>query len=141
MAAVVRVPSKDCKCAIDLFREHEPRQFMRKCHGAEGEEQIGLLARLFRPSIRWSDGEVQMMGSRVALTPNPGSQFLRRHAASARIEQDEFGGHASGFLEGFVERGFARELFLIDGCIVGQTRSEFLECIVEQACLPARANC
>jgi hypothetical protein len=44
MTAVVWVPRKDCKCAIELFGEHDPGQLMRKGHGAEGEQQVGALA-------------------------------------------------------------------------------------------------
>jgi hypothetical protein len=44
VTAVVRMPSKDCKCAIELFGEHDPGQLMGKGHGAEGEQQIGAVA-------------------------------------------------------------------------------------------------
>src|SRR6201996_9428593 len=99
MAAVVGMPSKDCKCAIELFGEHDPGQLMGKGHGAEGEQQVGAVAGFLRPAVGRPDGEVQVLGAGVAFPSDPGSELFGGHGAAASIEPEEPGGCASGFLK------------------------------------------
>ena len=140
MTTVVWVPRKDCKCAIELFGEHDPGQLMGKGHGAKGEQQVGAVAGGLRPAIGRPDSEVQVLGAGVPLPPDPGSELFGGHGAAPCVEQNESGGRASGFLKRFPERGFAGELILIHGCVMPEARGEFCEGVFEQARLLARCD-
>jgi hypothetical protein len=63
------MPSKDCKCPVDLFAEHNPGQFMRQGHRSEGEKHSRLRPFPVGPAIRWPDSENHARLSLVALPP------------------------------------------------------------------------
>src|ERR1700751_1441223 len=101
---VVRVSSKDCKCPVDLFAEHDSRQFVGQSHGSEGKKQGGKGAIFVRPSVRWADDEDDALAAIVLLPPEPASQLFGGKLPAARVEHHE-GGRCprSLFVEHFKE--------------------------------------
>ena len=39
---VIRMPSKYCKCPVDLFGQYQARQFVGQCHRPQGEDGLCL---------------------------------------------------------------------------------------------------
>ena len=92
VTAVVWVPSEDCKCAIELFGEHDRGPARAARSWAQGEQQVGACRVLLRPSIGGADGEVQMLRAGVALAPDPRGELLGGHGASAASSRMSFAG-------------------------------------------------
>jgi hypothetical protein len=88
---MVGVASHDCKCAVDLFGEDDPGQFMRQRHGAEGKQQVGGGSRVRRPAACRADGEDDGLPARVPLALEPGGEVFGGVGFAPGIEKNEQG--------------------------------------------------
>ena len=102
------MPSKDCKCPVDLFAEDDPRELVRQSHGAKGEKRACLSALFVRPAIGGPDGEDDSLAAFIALTAQPPSQFFRRKLSAARIEKNKCRNGARALLVERIEEGLTR---------------------------------
>ena len=89
MTGVIRMPSKDCKCTVDLFAEDDAGELVRQDHGAEGKKQTGLRALLVRPAVGGADGEDDPLAAFIALAAEPSRKLLGRELTAAGIEENQ----------------------------------------------------
>jgi hypothetical protein len=52
---VVRMPSKYCKCPVELFGQHQASEFVGQRHWTQRQHRLGLPP--IRPAIRRPNGE------------------------------------------------------------------------------------
>jgi len=57
VTGVVRMPSKYCKCPIDLFGQHQASEFVGQRHWPQRQHRLRLPGRTLRPTIRRPNGE------------------------------------------------------------------------------------
>lgn len=57
MSEMIGMIFQDGKRPINLLEQHHPRQFVRKCHPAQGDHRSGLPAGLFSKAVRSADCE------------------------------------------------------------------------------------
>lgn len=91
MASVIGMPSKDRRGAIELFREHKPRQSMGQRERSKREKQRGPQTRRIRPAARRTDGEDRVLHSSLAVGAKSCGEGLRVHLFPAAIEKNELG--------------------------------------------------
>src|SRR5579872_3991681 len=87
MAGVIRMSCEDCKCAIDLFGEHEAGKRVRKGELTERQQQPGALSRFFRPSVCRSDRKDYQLRTLITLAAQPFCKCFRGHLAAAAIQE------------------------------------------------------
>ena len=71
VAAVVRVPSQNCKCPIDLFGQYQPGERVGQRERSQREQQSGSFTGRIRPSVRRTDGKGNVLRALVAANPQP----------------------------------------------------------------------
>lgn len=93
---VIPAPGQYAVCAVELFNEHQLRQFMRERHAAQrnGIELLG--SQRIGETVRTTNDECHCLAT-VAVEPKPTCELRGIHFSSAFIEQHHL---AFGFFNG-----------------------------------------
>src|SRR5438309_6597630 len=89
MTCEVRVPSKDCKRAIHLFREHDARKLVRKCDPAETQQFISAGLCRFAPSIGAADREHRVLCAVILRIAQQARDLFGTTQLAAAVEQHQ----------------------------------------------------
>lgn len=73
---MIGVSGKDRGCAVQLFRQHGPRQQVRPCRFAECEEKVGAAPVRLAMTIRGTQNEAAFAHPVVAPPPECFGQLL-----------------------------------------------------------------
>src|SRR5947209_8248121 len=98
MTCVIRVPSKDCKCAIHLFREHCARQLVRKCDPAETQRFVRPGSCGLAPSISAADREHHVLYAVILRIAQQARDLFRTAHLPSAVEQHQHGLRPAGEL-------------------------------------------
>lgn len=79
---------ENCKRPIDLLRDNQPCNAMRQSHRTKREQKRSSVARCFRPAVRRTNREQNMLHALISSRPNPFRQLLRGHLTTAAVEQN-----------------------------------------------------
>src|SRR5258708_9703344 len=91
---MVRMTLENSERSIRLLEQHDPCEFVGKCHFSQGQREIGLAAKFVGESVRGADGEYQRSGIAVLMCADEFRQLFRGELLASRVENYESAGRA-----------------------------------------------